>query len=107
MFIEYIYIYIYEQYNPERYTETFQNWNISFQLKKQNTFRNEIDNLALNYWAVWMMISCKSSEGMTILRTCGPHWNKSLEVHPRQNLGPSLSSLTLTRSAQNIQWKNI
>jgi hypothetical protein len=38
MFVElYIYIYIYEQYNPKRHVETFRNQKISFQLKKQKT----------------------------------------------------------------------
>jgi hypothetical protein len=30
---------------PKRHAETFRNRNIPFQLKKQNTYRNEIDNL--------------------------------------------------------------
>jgi hypothetical protein len=30
---------------PKWHVETLRNWNISFQLKKQNTYRNEIDNL--------------------------------------------------------------
>jgi hypothetical protein len=31
----------------KRHAEIFQNWNILFQLKKQNTYQNEIDNLEL------------------------------------------------------------
>jgi len=46
MFVEYIYIYIYMNSTiPKRHAETLQNWNISFQLKKRNTYRNGIDNL--------------------------------------------------------------
>jgi hypothetical protein len=49
MFFEYIYIYIYmNSITPKRHAETLQNWNISFQLKKQNIYRNEIHNLDLN-----------------------------------------------------------
>ena len=33
---------------PKRHAETPQNKNIPFQLKKQNTYQNEIDNLAAN-----------------------------------------------------------
>jgi hypothetical protein len=33
---------------PKRHAETLQNWNIPFQLKKRNTYRNEIDNLDQN-----------------------------------------------------------
>ena len=50
MFVEYIYIYIYIYNNtaPKRHAETLQNWNIPFQLKKQNTYRNGIDNLGVD-----------------------------------------------------------
>ena len=49
MFVElYIYIYIYEQYNPE----TLWNRNIQFQLKKRNTYRNGIDNLVQQFYFV-------------------------------------------------------
>jgi len=41
----YIYIYIYST-TSKRYVEILRNWNIPFQLKKQNTYQNEIDNLA-------------------------------------------------------------
>jgi hypothetical protein len=30
---------------PKRHAETLRNWNIPFQLKKRNTYRNRIDNL--------------------------------------------------------------
>ena len=30
---------------PKWHAETLQNWNIPFQLKKRNTYRNGIDNL--------------------------------------------------------------
>jgi hypothetical protein len=45
MFVEYIYM---NSTIPKRHAETLRNWNIPFQLKKQNTYRNEIDNLAWN-----------------------------------------------------------
>jgi len=32
----------------KRHVEILRNWNISFQLKKQNTYQNRIDNLAEN-----------------------------------------------------------
>ena len=33
---------------PKRHAKTLWNWNISFQLKKQNTYQNGIDNLDFN-----------------------------------------------------------
>jgi hypothetical protein len=45
MFVEYIYM---NSTTPKRHAETLRNWNITFQLKKQNTYRNGIDNLAFN-----------------------------------------------------------
>jgi hypothetical protein len=45
MFIEYIYM---NSTTPKQHAETLQNWNISFQLRKQNTYRNGIDNLVLD-----------------------------------------------------------
>ena len=47
MFVEYIYIYM-NSTTPKRHAETLRNWNIQFLLKKQNTYRNGIDNLVLN-----------------------------------------------------------
>jgi len=48
MFVEFIYINIYENSTtPKRHVETLRNWNIPFQLKKQNTYQNGIDNLDL------------------------------------------------------------
>jgi hypothetical protein len=44
MFVIYIYM---NSTTPKRHAETPRNWNIPFQLKKQNTYRNRIDNLAL------------------------------------------------------------
>jgi hypothetical protein len=41
MFVEYIYM---NSTTPKRHAETLQNWNIPFQLKKQNIYRNGIDN---------------------------------------------------------------
>jgi len=35
---------------PKRHAEIFWNWNISFQLKKQNIYRNRIDNLDVKEW---------------------------------------------------------
>jgi len=42
MFVEYIYM---NSRTPKRHAETLRNWNIPFQLKKRNTYRNGIDNL--------------------------------------------------------------
>ena len=47
MFVEFIYIYM-NSTTPKRHAETLRNWNIPFQLKKRNTYRNEIDNLDQN-----------------------------------------------------------
>ena len=47
MFMEYIYIYM-NSTTPKRHAETLRNRNISFQLKKQNIYRNGIDNLDSN-----------------------------------------------------------
>ena len=44
MFVEYIYIYM-NNTTLKWHAETLQNWNISFQLKKQNTYQNIINNL--------------------------------------------------------------
>ena len=44
MFVEYIYM---NNTTSKRHAETLRNWNIPFQLKKQNTYWNGIDNLAL------------------------------------------------------------
>ena len=33
---------------PKRHAETLRNLNISFQLKKQNTYQNRIHNLVIN-----------------------------------------------------------
>jgi hypothetical protein len=44
----YIYIYIYNSSISKRHTEILWNWNILFQLKKQNANQNGIDNLAPN-----------------------------------------------------------
>jgi hypothetical protein len=43
MFVEYVCV---NSIIPKRHAETLQNWNISFQLKKQNVYQNEIDNLS-------------------------------------------------------------
>ena len=47
MFVEYIYIYM-NSTTPKRHAKTFRNRNIPFQLKKQNTYRNEINSLVFN-----------------------------------------------------------
>jgi hypothetical protein len=49
MFVEYIYM---NSTTLKRYAETLQNWNISFQLKKQNTYWNEIATLDFNFYLV-------------------------------------------------------
>jgi hypothetical protein len=46
MFVK-LYIYIYEQYNPETAHRNILKLNILFQLKKRNTYQNKIDNLGL------------------------------------------------------------
>jgi len=53
MFVIYIYM---NSTTPKRHAETLRNWNISFQLKKWNTYRNKIDNLALYMWDLRMSI---------------------------------------------------
>jgi hypothetical protein len=45
MFVEYIYM---NSTTPKRHAETPRNWNIPFQLKKRNTYRNGIDNLGMS-----------------------------------------------------------
>ena len=49
---------------PKRHAEMLRNWNILFQLKKQNTYQNGIDNLKfylVHSWAeqlsfiIWML----------------------------------------------------
>ena len=47
MFVEYIYIYM-NSTTPKWHAEILWNWNISFQLKKKNTYQNGIDNLNHN-----------------------------------------------------------
>ena len=45
MFVEYIYIYIYEQYNTETARGNTSKLKHSISIEKQNTYRNKINNL--------------------------------------------------------------
>jgi hypothetical protein len=74
----YIYIYIYIYMNsttPKRHAEILRNWNIPFQLKKRNTYRNGIDNLVLGCYP-WYL-SLLTSLLLLIISSC-PRWNPEL-----------------------------
>jgi hypothetical protein len=72
----YIYIYIYmNSTTPKRHIETLWNRNIPFQLKKQNTYRNGIDNLEFSPWTLETL----QIGPWNIIRDSGQNWGRVME----------------------------
>ena len=116
-YVCWIYIYIYiNSTTPKRHVETLRNWNIPFQLKKQNTYRNGIDNLAMDS----EIINKTASTGYAWIRQCKqplrteksslktkslPTQKSSTKLLPRETHG--LNSTYSRCGLWNLQWNCI
>jgi hypothetical protein len=55
MFVKYIYIYIYEQYNPEMINQNTPKLKHFILIKKTNSYKNRIHNISFTPWRMILL----------------------------------------------------